>query len=110
MVKSIVLVFLLLASIIQADVYEENCVQCHKDLPVSIDKYFYKYLLIYSSENDMKHAIINYLQIPLQETTVMSDSFIRRFGVKKKSTLNEKDLRKAVDVYWERYKVFGKLK
>ena len=58
----------------------------------------------------MKYAIINYLKVPLKETTIMSDSFISRFGVKKKSTLNEVELKKAVDIYWEKYKVFGKLK
>jgi hypothetical protein len=58
----------------------------------------------------MKHAIMNYLKVPLKETTVMSDSFISRFGVKKPTTLNEQELKEAVDVYWEKYKVFGKLK
>lgn len=109
MVKRI-LILLLLASVLSANVYEENCVTCHKKLPVSIDKYFYKYLLIYSSENDMKHAIINYLKVPIKETTVMSESFISRFGIKQKSTLNEKELNEAVDTYWKKYQVFGKLK
>ncbi|MDQ7061753.1 MAG: hypothetical protein Q9M43_11800 [Sulfurimonas sp.] len=110
MVKRIVLLSLLVWSSIDASVYEGNCVQCHQRLPVSIDKYFYKYLLIYSSERDMKHAIINYLKVPVKETTVMSESFISRFGVKQKSELSEKELGEAVDVYWEKYKVFGKLK
>ena len=93
-----------------SEVYEKNCVACHKRLPVSIDKYFYKYLLIYSGEVDTKNAIINYLKVPVKETTVMSDSFISRFGVKQKSTLSEGELQEAVDTYWDRYKVFGKLK
>ncbi|MDB2562868.1 hypothetical protein N9X61_04615, partial [Sulfurimonas sp.] len=76
---------------------------------VSIDKYFYKYLLIYSGETDTKNAIINYLKVPIKETTVMSDSFISRFGVKKVTKLNESQLQEAVNSYWERYKVFGKL-
>ena len=110
MVKKIVLIFLILFGSLNAGVYEDNCVRCHNGLPVSIDKYFYKYLLIYSSERDMKYAIINYLKVPVKETTVMSDSFISRFGVKKKSRLSEEELQVAVDVYWEKYKVFGKLK
>jgi len=109
MVKIIVMMGIFL-NVLSANIYEKNCVQCHKDIPVSIDKYFYKYLLTYSSERDMKYAIINYLKVPLKETTIMSDSFISRFGVKKKSTLNEVELKKAVDIYWEKYKVFGKLK
>lgn len=110
MVRNIFLSLVFLMVPLQANKYEDNCVACHKNLPVSIDKYFYKYLLIYSGEVDMKHAIINYLKIPVKETTVMSDSFISRFGVKKKSTLSELELQEAVDVYWQKYKVFGKLK
>ncbi len=110
MVKSIFILFLFMGSMLHADVYKKNCVACHKRLPVSIDKYFYKYLLVYSSKQDTKNAIINYLKVPIKETTVMSDSFISRFGVKKKTTLNERELQQAVDVYWHKYKVFGKLK
>lgn len=109
MVKKII-IFVLLVLSLDANIYEENCVKCHVKLPVSIDKYFYKYLLIYSGENDMKYAMINYLKVPLKETTVMSDSFISRFGVKKKTTLTEQQLQEAIDIYWEKYKVFGKLK
>lgn len=109
MVKSMIIMSIFF-NVLSANIYEKNCVQCHQELPVSIDKYFYKYLLTYSSEKDMKYAIINYLQVPLKETTIMSDSFISRFGVKKKSTLNERELKEAVDIYWEKYKVFGKLR
>lgn len=109
MVRVLILVFVFFATSVAADVYKENCVQCHRNLPVSIDKYFYKYLLIYSGETDTKNAIINYLKVPVKETTVMSDSFISRFGVKRKTTLSEKELKEAIDTYWEKYKVFGKL-
>ncbi|MBL4730325.1 MAG: hypothetical protein JKY28_02905 [Sulfurimonas sp.] len=113
MVKTLKNVFLTLSltlSIVDANVYEKNCVSCHNKLPVSIDKYFYKYLLIYSGERDMKYAIINYLKIPTKETTVMSDSFISKFGLKKKTTLSDTELKEAINIYWEKYKVFGKLK
>jgi len=110
MVKKIILTLALVFSLSNADVYEDNCVKCHKELPVSIDKYFYKYLLMYSSETDMKNAIISYLNYPAVETSVMSDAFISRFGIKKKTKLTKEQLKEAVDVYWQKYKVFGKLK
>ncbi|QOY52242.1 hypothetical protein [Candidatus Sulfurimonas baltica] len=110
MVKKIVLTLALMFSFAGANVYENNCIKCHNKLPVSIDKYFYKYLLIYSSETDMKNAIISYLKYPAKETTVMTDEDINRFGIKKKSELSQKELKEAVDIYWQIYKVFGKLK
>lgn len=92
------------------DVYKQNCVKCHNNLPVSIDKYFYRYLLKYSSERSVKEAMKTYLKEPTKETTIMPEAFIKRFGVKKATKLTEEELEKALDIYWDKYKVFGKLK
>ncbi len=40
----------------------------------------------------------------------MSDLFIDNYGIKKKSNLSEKEIDKALDIYWEQFKVFNKLK
>ena len=69
----------------EKDIYESNCVRCHDKLPVSIDKFFYKYLLKYSSEKDVKKAMFEYMKNPIDENSIMGDSFITRFGIKKKS-------------------------
>ncbi|RXJ70059.1 hypothetical protein CRV08_00405 [Halarcobacter ebronensis] len=100
----------LLFNFLYSDVYETNCLHCHNKLPVSIDKYFYRYLLKYSSERAVKKAMKDYLLNPTKENTIMPEAFIKRFGVKKKTTLSEKKLTEAIDKYWEEYKVFGKLK
>ena len=92
------------------NVYENNCIKCHKKLPVSIDKYFYRYLLKYSSETNVKKSMFSYLKNPEKEITIMPEAFIKRFGIKKKSKLSDEKLNKALDIYWEKYKVFGKLK
>ena len=110
MVVKIILVFMMFSIWLQADLYQDNCIRCHKKLPVSIDKYFYRYLLKYSSEQDTKDAMIKYLLNPTKQTTIMSKSFISRFGVKKKSSLSKKDLKTVVDVYWQRYDVSKRLK
>lgn len=111
----LILVITLLISFLNAEktkttVYETNCIKCHTKLPVSIDKYFYRYLLKYSSENSVKESIFRYLKKPNKEMTIMPEAFIKRFGVKDKTKLSDKELYKALDIYWEKYKVFGKLK
>lgn len=110
MVKKLMLAILLLGTLSQATPYEKNCISCHNKLPVSIDKYFYRYLLKYSSERDVKRAMFTYLKHPAKEKSVMGEAFIRRFGVKKKSKLTNRELKKALNSYWNTYKVFGKLK
>ena len=110
MVVKIILTFIIFGISLQADLYKDNCVECHKKLPVSIDKYFYRYLLRYSSEQDTKDAMLKYLLNPTKQTTIMSKSFISRFGVKKKSSLDKKDLKTVIDVYWKKYDISKRLK
>ena len=113
MAKLIISIFLLF-SFLQAaktrTVYDNNCIKCHKKLPVSIDKYFYRYLLKYSSEANVKKSMFAYLKEPNKDMTIMPEAFIKRFGVKRKTKLSDKKLNEALDIYWEEYKVFGKLK
>lgn len=109
MVRVVIFVLFTLC-FLKANVYEQNCVTCHKQIPVSIDKFFYRYLLKYSSQRDVKLALFDYLKEPSKETTVMPEAFILRFNIKKASTLTDKELKEAIDIYWEKYKVFGKLK
>ena len=115
MVK-IVLIFFLITLIslnaakIDDTIYDTNCVRCHSKLPVAIDKYFYRYLLKYSSETKVKAAMFAYLKNPTKEETIMAESFITRFGVKKKTNLTDAKLNEALDSYWEKYKIFGRLK
>lgn len=106
----ILLILILFFGFLKASSYENNCVACHKDLPVTIDKYFYRYLLKYSSEKAVKKAMKEYIKTPSKDTTIMPEAFISRFGVKKATTLSDKELEKALDEYWDIYKVFGKLK
>lgn len=106
----IVFIVTFMISILFADAYENSCISCHKDLPVDLEKIFFNYLLKYSSESKVKSNLAAYLKNPTKEKSVMSKSFIKRFGVKKSTTLNDKELKKAIDIYWEKYKVFGRLK
>ncbi|WP_067172875.1 hypothetical protein [Sulfurospirillum sp. UCH001] len=111
MVK-IALYCILLTSFIYAKtgVYEKNCIPCHEDMAVKIDKFFYRYLLKYSSEVEVKNAMKSYLKNPKAENSILVDGLINRFGVKKKTTLNDEQLQEALDTYWEQYQVFDKLK
>ena len=114
MVKVFLVLFLIISSLKAAknedSIYETNCLKCHSKLPVAIDKYFYRYLLKYSSEKDVKKAMFDYMKNPTIEKTIMAESFITRFGIKKKTNLSDDKLMKALDIYWDEYKIFNKLK
>ena len=113
MVKNLFFIFILSCSLYaksEKDTYEANCVKCHDKLSLSIDKYFYRYLLKYSSEKDVKKAMFEYLKNPSIEKTIIAESFITRFGIKKKTNLSDEKLNEALDIYWDEYKIFDKLK
>jgi len=69
-----------------------------------------KYLLVYSGENNVKAGLKHYLRYPNKDISVMSELFIESYGVKKKTTIHQEVLDIAIDIYWEKFKVFGKLK
>jgi len=103
-------VFCSINVIAEENSYEKNCVQCHDKTPIKLDRCFNKYLLNNSNEDDTKKEIVKYLKNPNKNNTVMSDAVIGRHGVKEKSKLSEKELKEAVDIYWEKHQVSGKLK
>ncbi len=54
--------------------------------------------------------MFDYMKNPTIEETIMAESFITRFGIKKKTKLSDEKLHEALDIYWRKYKIFGKLK
>ena len=110
MVKKVLLSLLLTSSLMSEDIYERKCVPCHQELPTSLQQMFMSYLSVYSGEKNVKAVLKYYLQYPSKGMSVMSDLFIDSYGIKDKSTLSKEELNKAVNLYWEKFKVFNKLK
>ena len=110
MVKSMILCLVLISGVFAQDAYERNCVECHKELPTSLQQMFKRYLLVYGGEKNMKAGLKHYLKYPLREISVMSDLFLDSYGIKEKSKLSDSDIEEALDIYWNKFKVFNKLK
>ena len=104
------LLLFLLINLQAQDVYERKCIPCHKDLPTSLQQMFMVYLENYSGEKNVKTILKYYLIHPSKSLSVMSDLFIDSHGIKKPTKLNDIELDKAIDSYWEKFKVFDKLK
>lgn len=110
MVKPLILCLVLVSGVFAQDAYELHCVGCHKELPTSLQRMFMRYLLVYSGEHNVKAGLKHYLKHPLREISVMSDLFLDNYGVKKKTNLTDNEIDKALDIYWNKFKVFNKLK
>ncbi len=111
MVRKVILsLFLGMVLFAETNIYESNCLTCHRQLSFNLEKIFFRYLLKYSDEVSVKSALMDFLREPNMDTSVMSKEYKRSFGLKQKSSLEERELKQAVDIYWDKYKVFGKLK
>ena len=100
----------LTSGLFSQNVYERNCIECHKDLPTTLQQMFKEYLQMYSGEENVKAGLKHYLRYPSKSISVMSELFIDNYGIKKKTRLNKKELNEAIDIYWDKFKVFDKLK
>ena len=120
MIKKIVILFMLLIGTLNAgefdmpedagNVYERNCVPCHKYQPVSLENAFMDYLKAYSGEFSLKGSLKEFLKNPTNETSLMNNIFLDRFSVKNRTELSDKELDEAIDIYWDIYNVRKKLK
>jgi translation initiation factor 2 beta subunit (eIF-2beta)/eIF-5 len=115
MVKKVLLVLVFCSCVLFAEnseeqsIYDKNCVSCHRSVSIGLDKIFFRYLIKYSSELSVKTAMIDFLKNPNIQTSAMTDEQIRLLGVKIKTHLSDAELKEAIDRYWDKYKVFGKL-
>jgi len=111
MIKTIIIFTLFSLSQLWAqNIYERNCIECHKDLPTTLQQMFKEYLQTYSGEENVKAGLKHYLRYPSKSISVMSELFIDNYGIKKKTKLNKKELDEAINIYWDKFKVFNKLK
>ena len=107
MVKKIILSIFCIATL-NASSYAENCLKCHvSDFKLSM--FMQKYTLKYSSEKRIKKAIFSYLKNPTVEKSVLPFGYLKKFGVKEKSKLEEKVLREMIDIYYEKHNIKSKI-
>ena len=67
------------------------------------------YSIHYTKLYEVKAALRHYMRYPSKDISVMPDIFLDTYGVKEKLSISDRQLREAIDIYWEKYKVFGKL-
>ena len=87
--------------------FDKNCMICHKQMSLTMQKIFMRYLLKYSSEVSVKSAMIDFLKNPNYFTSALRKDQIARYGLKNRSNLSDKELKEAIDIYWDKYKVFS---
>ncbi|MDD3506180.1 MAG: hypothetical protein PHX65_06490 [Sulfurimonas sp.] len=68
-----------------------------------------KYTLKYSSEQRIKEAIFEYLKEPDINKSILPPEYIKKFGLKQKSNLDDEKLKKMIDIYYKRFNQQSKI-
>lgn len=108
MVKAAFLFLMLLFCAEAASEFEKNCLSCHGD-DFKFNIIMKKYTLKYSSEAKIKKAMFEYLKEPSFERSILPLEYIKKFGIKQKSSLDDDNLKEMLDVYYEKYNLSSKL-
>lgn len=109
MCKNILAIVLLISTFLSANEFEKNCTICHTN-PTQLKMIMSRYTLKFSSEKRIKDAMFNYLRNPSKELSSMPLGFLSRFNIKEKSTLSDEELKKSIDIYYERFNLLQLLK
>ena len=94
----------ILSTFIFANTFTTNCLSCHNNKK-ELKLFMANYTLKYSSERNIKNAIFRFLNNPTSYRSIMPYYFIKENGYKSKSNLNDTDLKKAIDIYYKKYKI-----
>ena len=87
------------------NIFDQKCVPCHQKRGVGLKPIFFNYLLYHSSERRVKKAMKEFLLHPDPKK-----SLLPKKGKIYRHHFDPKTLDKALDIYWDRYKVIGKIK
>jgi len=90
-------------------IYEQSCIPCHLYLPFTLEEFYLKYLKTFSGETVFKASLKSFLKEPKEATSVVDDDFLDKYSVKDPIDLNNTELDKALDFYWNLYDVRNKL-
>lgn len=107
MVKKIAL-FILFSTLLNASEFDKNCLNCHGG-DFKFHVIIKKYTLKYSSEEKIKEAIFKYLKEPIAEKSILPAEYIKRFGIKERSSLDDEALKKMIDIYYKKFGLQPKL-
>jgi len=95
------ILYMMIVSALYGDIFETNCKQCHDD--TDLNRYIKAYTLKYSSEDKIKQGLYEFLRNPTSNIALMSYQYIIKRGYKKDSSLSDKELKEAIEIYYQKF-------
>ncbi|MRI83940.1 MAG: hypothetical protein C6I00_05910 [Nitratiruptor sp.] len=102
----IVLLAFLVVQLWSDTIFDRRCVTCHREVALPLKPIFFDYLLHFSSERLVKGAMARQLLNPDPKNSLIPKE--RRRGYRHQVDPDELDL--LLQIYWNRYKVIGRIR
>jgi len=93
---------LLLSTLLWANVFDQKCETCHTRIHKPLKKIFFDYLLYHSSERRVIEAMKQNILHPDKKRNLSKNLY--------KHSVKQNELDILLQIYWNRYKVIGKIK
>ncbi len=83
----------------------ESCLSCHKEQQIPNQLIYRRYLMKYSTNTQIREAILRYLKNPQIKYTIMPSQFFLKFPMKKAINIEDKKLKILVNKYLDKFDV-----
>ena len=87
---------------------KELCLNCHIKQQIPSELIYRRYLMKYSTNNNIKKRVLSYLKNPKKETSIMPKQFFLKFTIKEKLDINDTLLNSGIDKYLRYFDVRDK--
>jgi len=88
---------------------EKDCLNCHKVQQIPSELIYRRYLMQYSTNQNIENAMFYYLQHPNKEDSIMPPQFFLKFPMKKSLNLDQQRVRKNIQAYIKTFDIKKKL-
>jgi len=107
--RYLTILILININIFAFDDLQQSCIHCHQVQKIPSDMIYRKYLLKYSTKQNISKAMYNYIKSPSPQTSIMPKPFFSKFPVKPLLNIEDSELKKLIELYIDRYDVKRKL-
>ncbi len=111
MVKKILIItsITIIATATPSKVLKNRCLNCHTQQKIPSELIYRRYLMRYSTYDNMKTRVLSYLKKPQREASIMPKQFFLKFVMKERLDINDTLLEEGIDEYLRYFDVSGKL-
>ncbi len=106
----IVLFLILTITMYASSLFESKCMPCHQKKHLSLKAIYFNYILYHSSKRLTLQAMQEYLIHPDPKKSMLPYNLKKYNKGIYKHNFDQKTLKKALEEYWTRYTVIGKIR